>query len=692
MAHDVRHNGGMPATVDTRPFTVGGNLAVTPGQVVHRSEVFELIQYTPAGKTTFARPLVAIPPQINKYYISDLAPGRSLIEHLVGAGVPYFAVSWRNPTAAQRDWNLDTYVAACKEAIEVACEITGSPDANVVGMCAGAITMACLLGHLAATGEALVNSATFLVAGLDTAQESQIGMLASKPAVEAARLRSQRAGYLDGKDLAKVFAWLRPNDLVWNYWVNNYLLGPEPTGVRHPLLERRHHPPAGGAARRLPGPGHLERARRGHPHGARHARRSRQGRARRLRGGRLDRSHRALADRLPDHPAARRRVGVRAQLERPHPGHRQPARQPEGVLSSPARARRRRTPKHGSTVPRRTRAAGGSTGRHGSPPVPVSGGRHRASWAAPPIRRSTPPRAATSTSHDGAASSTFVRVDGHLVRVSTRGEGRPLLLIMGLGGNIEMWDPLERALTRRGVQTIAYDASGTGESPPRLVPQRMHGLARQAAHVLDALGHPDADVLGVSFGGAVAQELALANPHRVRRLVLASTMCGLGGVPGNPVALSLLATPLRYYSPTFLRLTANVLYGPGAGDDEGLLRNQIDARRARPPSMWGYIAQLAAGIGWTSLPWLHRIQQPTLVLSGARDPIVPPINARILARRIPNAELEIVPNAGHLLLMEHAASVSERIATFLGLPAQAAPQAGSRGPKPRSALFLTFVS
>jgi polyhydroxyalkanoate synthase len=228
LAHDVRHNGGMPATVDARPFTVGGNLAVTPGRIVHRSEVFELIQYAPAGTKTFTRPLVAIPPQINKYYISDIGPGRSLIEHMVGAGVPYFAVSWRNPTAAQRAWDLDTYVAACKEAIEVACEITGSADANVVGMCAGAITMACLLGHLAATGERLVHSATFLVAGLDTAQESQIGMLASQPAVEAARARSHRAGVLDGRDLARVFAWLRPNDLVWNYWVNNYLLGQDP--------------------------------------------------------------------------------------------------------------------------------------------------------------------------------------------------------------------------------------------------------------------------------------------------------------------------------------------------------------------------------------------------------------------------------------------------------------------------------
>jgi polyhydroxyalkanoate synthase len=226
--HDARHNHWMPSTVDRRPFSVGKNLAVTPGQVVHRSDVFELIQYAPSTATTRTRPLVAIPPQINKFYIEDIAPGRSLIEHTVAAGIPYFAISWRNPTAAQRDWDLDTYVAACKEAVEVACDITGSPDANTLGICAGGITMACLLGHLAATGEPLVNAATFMVAGLDTSVESLIGMLASSAAVDAARARSQRAGVLDGKDMAAVFAWLRPNDLVWNYWVNNYLLGQDP--------------------------------------------------------------------------------------------------------------------------------------------------------------------------------------------------------------------------------------------------------------------------------------------------------------------------------------------------------------------------------------------------------------------------------------------------------------------------------
>jgi poly[(R)-3-hydroxyalkanoate] polymerase subunit PhaC len=226
--HDLRHNGGMPSMVDTRPFKVGVNIAATPGQVVHRSEVFELIQYAPSTDQVYERPFVAIPPQINKYYFTDLAPGRSMVEYAVVAGIPYFAVSWRNPTAAQRDWNLETYVSACKEAIEVACDISGAENANVIGICAGGITLSCLLGHLAATGNPLVHSATLMVAGLDTEQESMVGMLSSKATLNAARSRSQRKGVLDGDELGKVFAWLRPNDLVWNYWVNNYLLGENP--------------------------------------------------------------------------------------------------------------------------------------------------------------------------------------------------------------------------------------------------------------------------------------------------------------------------------------------------------------------------------------------------------------------------------------------------------------------------------
>jgi pimeloyl-ACP methyl ester carboxylesterase len=260
---------------------------------------------------------------------------------------------------------------------------------------------------------------------------------------------------------------------------------------------------------------------------------------------------------------------------------------------------------------------------------------------------------------------TFARVDGHLLRVSVTGEGPAILLIMGLGGNIEMWAPLEAELHQRGFQTIAYDASGTGHSPPRLVPQRPHGLARQAAHLLDALGVPDADVLGVSFGGGIAQELALRNPNRVRHLVLASTMCGLGGVPGTPVALGLLATPLRYYSPRFLQTTARWMYGPVADPDGRLMHQQINARRSRPPSLWGYLSQLYATAGWTSLPWLHRVTAPTLVITGANDPIVPPVNARILGARIPNATVDVAADAGHLLLMDRAVECAELITQFL---------------------------
>ena len=229
VGHDLRHNGGMPSQVDTRPFAVGQNLGVTPGKVVHRTEVFELIQYEETGRRVHQRPLVVVPPQINKYYITDLAPGRSLVESTVAAGIPYFTLSWRNPTPEQRDWNLDTYATAVLEAIHVACDIAGTDDANAVGICAGGVTLAAVLGHLAATGASeLVHSATFLVAGLDTGTETTVTALASRRTVEAARARSMRAGVLSGDDMARVFAWLRPNDLVWNYWVNNYLLGQNP--------------------------------------------------------------------------------------------------------------------------------------------------------------------------------------------------------------------------------------------------------------------------------------------------------------------------------------------------------------------------------------------------------------------------------------------------------------------------------
>jgi polyhydroxyalkanoate synthase len=226
--HDLRHNGGMPSMVDSRPFTPGDTVAATPGEVVFRNAVLELIQYEPTTDQVYVRPMVVVPPQINKYYILDLAPGRSMMEHLVTSGHQTFAISWRNPGPEQRDWDLNTYVAAIIEATDAAIEITGSKDVNILGVCAGGITTAAMLGHLAEIKDKRVKAASFLVTILDWDVPSTMGTFISGPVVEASKRRSQSKGVLRGDDLNRIFAWLRPNDLVWNYWVNNYLMGENP--------------------------------------------------------------------------------------------------------------------------------------------------------------------------------------------------------------------------------------------------------------------------------------------------------------------------------------------------------------------------------------------------------------------------------------------------------------------------------
>jgi len=225
---DLFNNGGMPAQVDKRPFAVGKNLAATPGSVVWRGAVCEVIQYRPNTAKVFARPLLLIPPQINKFYIMDLAPRRSFIEFAVEHGLQVFTISWRNPTQAQRDWGLDDYAGACQDAIAAVCEISGSSDCNVAGVCAGGITTALTLGHLAALGDQRVNAVTLIVTMLDTSLPSMTGMFATPALVAEAAASSRKKGVLSGEDLARGFAWLRPNDLVWNYWVNNYLMGEAP--------------------------------------------------------------------------------------------------------------------------------------------------------------------------------------------------------------------------------------------------------------------------------------------------------------------------------------------------------------------------------------------------------------------------------------------------------------------------------
>jgi polyhydroxyalkanoate synthase len=219
----------LPASVDTSKFTLGGNIAATPGSVVHRTEVFELIQYAPTTDTVREVPLMIIPPTINKYYAWDLSPGRSITEWFTAQGMQVFTLSWRNPTADHAHFNLDTYADACVEAGQVVEEITGADSLHVTAACSGGQIAAATVGHLVATGRlGHVASLGLFVCALDRPQEGVIGAITTREAAAAAVAASAAKGYVDGRALAQIFAWLRPNDMIWNYWVNNYLRGAPP--------------------------------------------------------------------------------------------------------------------------------------------------------------------------------------------------------------------------------------------------------------------------------------------------------------------------------------------------------------------------------------------------------------------------------------------------------------------------------
>ncbi|MDE1464583.1 alpha/beta fold hydrolase [Spartinivicinus poritis] len=225
---DWLHNGGMPAQVNKRAFSVGENLATTPGSVVFRNEVLELIQYKPITPQVYSRPLFIIPPQINKFYIFDLTPDKSFIHYALSLGIQVFVCSWRNPNIEHRDWGLETYIIALEDAIDATCEITSANNVNVLGACSGGITAATLVGYLQAAAKTKVNVLTLMVSVLDMNIDSDVALFATERSLAQAKSYSHRKGVLEGRDLAKVFAWMRPNDLVWNYWVNNYLLGYPP--------------------------------------------------------------------------------------------------------------------------------------------------------------------------------------------------------------------------------------------------------------------------------------------------------------------------------------------------------------------------------------------------------------------------------------------------------------------------------
>lgn len=231
LVSDVVKNGGLPSSVDQSKFEVGKNIAVTPGNVVFRNEVIELVHYTANTDKVYKRPLLIVPPQINKYYSVDLSPGKSMIEFLLANGIQPYCISWRNPTAEHKDWDFQTYIEALDEACDVTMQITGSDSVNIMGSCSGGITLSAYLGWLADQDKSKKINATILaVCVLDTMQKSDNDMaaLVTPETVMAAKQLSATRGVLDGQEMAKMFAWMRPNDLIWNYWINNYLLGNAP--------------------------------------------------------------------------------------------------------------------------------------------------------------------------------------------------------------------------------------------------------------------------------------------------------------------------------------------------------------------------------------------------------------------------------------------------------------------------------
>jgi polyhydroxyalkanoate synthase len=228
-ADDMASAPRVPSMVPAGAFEVGKTLAMTPGAVVHRTEQYELIQYQPTTDSVYAYPLLIVPPMINKYYITDLAPGRSMVEYLTGQGYQVFVMSWRNPDARHRDWNLDTYGGAVSDAMHAVRVIAGAAKLSLCALCSGGVVTSMVAAHLARTGQ--LDGVASLCLGVTVLDQTRAGTAAAmidEDTAAAAAAASRVRGYLDGRALAEVFAWLRPDDLVWNYWVNNYLQGRPP--------------------------------------------------------------------------------------------------------------------------------------------------------------------------------------------------------------------------------------------------------------------------------------------------------------------------------------------------------------------------------------------------------------------------------------------------------------------------------
>jgi polyhydroxyalkanoate synthase len=226
-SHDLVRNGGMPTQTDRNAFTVGQDLAVSPGAVVARDDVAELIQYAPTTATVRQRPLLIVPPPIGRYYFLDLQPGRSFVEYAVSRGIQVFLLSWRNPGPDQRNWNLDTYTQRVLDALGTVTSICGTDDVNTIGFCAGGQLQSTTLSHLAGDQPKIANAA-FAVTLLDFDIPAPIAAFSSPALLKIARANSRARGVLDGGTLGAVFSWMRPTELVTNYWVSGWLMGERP--------------------------------------------------------------------------------------------------------------------------------------------------------------------------------------------------------------------------------------------------------------------------------------------------------------------------------------------------------------------------------------------------------------------------------------------------------------------------------
>ncbi|MBX7481066.1 PHA/PHB synthase family protein [Qipengyuania qiaonensis] len=226
---DMVHNKGMVSQVDKKPFKLGENVATSKGAVVLRTAMMELIQYAPTTDEVYAIPQLTIPPQINKMYINDLSPEKSVVKYQLDNGIQTFVISWKNPSKDQGHWDMADYVNSCREAMDAVSKITGSKKVNVSAGCSGGQTASMLASKMASDKDDLLGALTLMVCVLHPKQNDiEAGSLVSENGLALAKRRAAKKGIIKGDDLARGFAWLRPNDLIWNYVINNYLLGQDP--------------------------------------------------------------------------------------------------------------------------------------------------------------------------------------------------------------------------------------------------------------------------------------------------------------------------------------------------------------------------------------------------------------------------------------------------------------------------------